>query len=302
MAKKGAVLEQLVALIQETLKDRQNTTVQTNVRVVDNTNIRREIDVLVSTVVQGLPYVIAFECKDYSKKSVDIQAVDSFIGKCKYLPCVHRKVMVSSSGFSNNARNRAQAEDIILCSIEELPLDKMFSDTKVYNPIIHIEFCEGIINLSADFKEDLDSIECFDCYLSDGNVFYDFRKETIRRLCEFKTRMLLVSAFLKHGKKPFNVNAKFHFDSSVLYLLNRDEKRVWVDEVIIPVKIDFELETGDVIKQQRLVQGKEVVITENRFENDNRPYNAVIMDAGEKWGAAFKINDQYVKPSMQIEC
>ena len=69
MAKKGAALEQLVALIQETLKDRPDATIQTNVKVVDNTGIPREIDVLVYTNVQELPLGIAIECKDYSKKN-----------------------------------------------------------------------------------------------------------------------------------------------------------------------------------------------------------------------------------------
>jgi len=297
MAKKGAALEQLVALIQETLKDRPDATIQTNVKVVDNTGIPREIDVLVYTNVQELPLGIAIECKDYSKKAVDIQVVDEFIGKCKYLNNLHRKIIVSTSGFSGNARKRAKEEDIILCSLEDLLLDIMASDTRIYNPKIKIEFCQETITFSTNVE--LDSIDCFDCYLTEGESLYDFRKEVFRVLNEFSCKISLVEMFLKKGKKPFLINNKFSFEPNVLYVNNKDGVRIGVDEVVVSVMVDVEMNEGEIVKQQRFVQGKELIITENRFEND---CNVVVVDGGDKWGAAFKKDNQYVKPTIQIKC
>lgn len=298
MAKKGAALEQLVALIQDTLKDRQDVTIETNVQVGDITNINREIDVLVTTHVQELPYVIAFECKDYSRKAVDIQVVDAFIGKCKYLTTLHRKVIVSTSGFTENARKRAEKEDIVLCSLEDLPIDTIVQDIKAYNPLIRIISCEGNVTISSNEKSDLDSIDCFDCYSTEGDVLYDFGNEVKQRLGEYSNRVAIIEYFIKNGQKPFFIDNVFPFAPGVLYLKNNEGKRIGVDQMIIRTEIDVVLEEGEIVKQQRYEQGKEVFITENKFENLNHPFSVVVMDCGEKWGAAFKKDEQYKKPSF----
>lgn len=300
MAKKGVALEQLVALIQDVLKDRQDVSIKTNERVVDTSGISREIDVLVSTKAQEMPYQIAFECKEYSKKQVDIQIVDAMIGKYKYLPHIHRKVLVSASGFTNNAIKRANDEDIALSSLEDLSLETLFSDTKSYNPILKYNFQEGALTISSDNKEDLETIECFDCYLVKDDSLYDFRVEAEKKLFEMSSRMFLAKKFMENKKKPFEITLAFHFEGNTLYLKNKAGKKIEVKEVKIPISIDFELDEGKIVKQQKLVQGKEVIITENEFENNNRPYRAVIIESDDKWGAAFKIDEQYVKPSMRL--
>lgn len=301
MAKKGETLEQLVALIQEVLKDRQDVSIKTNAKLTDTSGIRREIDVLVSTEVQGMPYQIAFECKEYSKKQVDIQIVDAMIGKYKYLPQIQKKVLVSSSGYTENAIKRAKDECIEACSLENMPLDTLLTNTKTFDPIIKIEFCEGLITFYDLEKVDKDSIDCYDCYLTEGNTLYDFKKKVPYGISKIYSNQDLVVAFLKNGAKPFRINTKTHFDSGVLYLNDKEGNRISVEEVIIPVIIHVEMDEGEIIKQQKFIQGKEVVITESRFKNE-RPFTPVIIDAGEKWGAALKINGQYKRPTIQIEC
>lgn len=300
MAKKGAALEQLVALIQETLKDRQDTTVQINVKVSDNTGMCREIDVLVSTIVQGLPYVIAFECKDYSKKPVDVQVVDSFIGKCKYLPSLHRKVIVSTSGFSENAIKRAQNEDIVLCSLDQLPLDKLFSDTKVYNPTPKYELGDRVVFTFVCPDKDVDEnyFDSNECYRVADDSVYDVRLEALKELCRMPNMMRLVKRFMEGGRKPFNSTMTFHCEPNYLYLKNKKGEKCFVQEIQVPFIVNFDIQEGYVVKQQKLTQGKDVFITENKFEN--RPYSAVIIESGDKHSASFKINDQYIKPSIRL--
>ena len=58
MAKKGKALEQLVAKIQEILKDREDTSIESNVRLRDRDNVLREFDVLVRTTNQFIPSII----------------------------------------------------------------------------------------------------------------------------------------------------------------------------------------------------------------------------------------------------
>ena len=301
MAKKGAALEQLVALIQEVLKDRQNVSIKTNEKVVDTSGINREIDVLVSTKVQGMPFQIAFECKDYSKKQVDIQIVDAMIGKYKYLPQIQKKVLVSSSGYTENAIKRAKDECIEACSMENMPLDTILTNTKTFDPIIKIEFCEGSITFYDQEKVNKDSIDCYDCYLTESDTLYDFEKEILHGIAKKYSNLALVTTFMQNGAKPFRLNTKTHFGPDVLYLNDKEGNKISVEEVIIPVMIRVEMDEGEIIKQQRFIQGKEVFITESRFKNE-RPFTPVIIDAGEKWGTAIKKNGQYEIPKIQIEC
>ena len=302
MAKKGALLEQLVALVQETLKDRSDTTIQTNANVEDDDNITREIDVLVSSSIQELPIQIAFECKDYSKKAVDIQVVDAFIGKCKHLPQIHKKVIVSTSGFTAKATERAKQEGIVLCSIENIPLDEIFESLQVYRPVPDFQLGETITLSFESYSEPVGAevFDSCDCYLKSDDSVFDFRLETLKKLADLKTQMELAKKFMEKGKKPFAVVFNFKFNSSV-YIKSKDGQKYNVNEAQLPVLINFTLDNGKVVKQQKLVQGEDVYITENQFENNNEPFSAVIVESGEKHKVVFKHGDTLIEPSIRID-
>ena len=135
MKNNGKALEQLVAKIQEVIKENDSTTIEVEVRLKDKNNLLREFDVLVKTTNQGLSTIIAFECKDYStskkKPPVDVKIVDGFIGKCADIPEITQKVIVSTTGFSNSAKTKAKQHGIILLSIEEITSDKFLSITNM---------------------------------------------------------------------------------------------------------------------------------------------------------------------------
>lgn len=305
MAKKGAALEQLVALIQETLKDRQDATTETNVKVVDETGMSREIDVLVCTHVQELPFKIAFECKEYSKRAVDIQVVDAFIGKCKYLPQLHRKVIVSTTGFSDNAVKRAKEEDIILCSLEDLPLDMILSSIKVYNPIPKFELCNEfsiIFECPDEYNSNVDGsyFASSDCYFEADDSVLDIRQEAAKELFKMPNLMYFAKRFMEADKKPFDSSMTFHVTPKFVYIKNNKGEKCYIREIIVPFHVNFEIEEGYAVKKQKFIQGKDVYITESKFENNDRPFSAVIIESGEKHKAAFKIDDQYVEPSIRI--
>lgn len=306
MAKKGALLEQLVALVQETLKDRSDTTIQTNAKVVDdnniNNNITREIDVLVSASIQEIPIQIAFECKDYSKKAVDIQVVDAFVGKCKHLPQVHKKVIVSTSGFTAKATKRAEQEGIMLCSIENIPLDEIFESLQVYRPVLDFQLGETIALSFESYNEPV-GVEVFDscdCYLNIDDSAFDFRIETLKKLADLKTQMELAKKFMEKGKKPFAVVFTFKFNSSV-YIKSKDGQKYNVSEAQFPVLINFTLDKGKVVKQQKIVQGGDVYITENRFENNKESFSTVVIESEEKHKIVFKHGETLIEPSIRID-
>ena len=309
MAKKGAALEQLVALVQDTLKDRQEDSVKTNEKIVDISGIVREADVLVSTKELEKIHQIAFECKDYSKKRVDIQVVDAVIGKYKYLPQIHRKVLVSATGFTDNAIKRANDEDIAWSYLEELPLDTSFSGIEVFNPMLKYYFCKMPIVIPKIDEVDLECDAYCDWYLGSDKYGFDFWKEAEQQFEEYP-REPLVERFIKNGREPFWVSLDYSVDADDLYLRNEEGKRISIEKVRVIAMIDFEVEEGTIVKQQKFVkgiqqesgQGKDVIIIENKFENNNRPYSAVIMKSDNKWGTGRKINGQYEKSLIRIKC
>lgn len=300
MAKKGAALEQLVALIQETLKDRQDVAIETNVKVCDITSVNREIDVLVTTYVQELPYVIAFECKDYSKKAVDIQVVDAFGGKCKYLPQIHRKVLVSTSGYTANAKARAKQEGIELCTLKDIPLDKIFQNTEIYRPIPKY-LIEDKLSLDFDISDSSEDVPVFDsynCYKTSDDSLFDFQTDICQKLLSIETQMKLAKYYLDNGQKPFVTKAIHKFNSGI-YIKSTDGRKFNVTGARFIIHVDFEIEKGEVVKQQMIEQGKEVYITENIFNNS--PFSAVVIECGERYKALFKIDDKYIEPSLRLD-
>ncbi len=302
MAKKGALLEQLVALVQETLKDRSDTTIQTNAKVLDDDNITREIDVLVSASIQEIPIHIAFECKDYSKKVVDIQVVDALVGKFKHLPLVHKKVIVSTSGFTEKATERAKQEGIMLCSIESIPLDEIFESLKVYRPVPDFQLGETISLSFESYNEPVgaESFDSCDCYLISDDSPFDFRLETLKKLVELRTQMELAKKFMENGRKPIEGVCNIKFNSSV-YIKSKDGRKFNVSEMQMPFLVNFIIDDGKIIRQQKLVQGENVYITENQFGNKNEPFSAVIVESGDKHKVVFKHGDTLIEPSIRID-
>lgn len=117
--KKGNVLEDLVALLQQT----PSALVETRVRrpVLDDPDANpREIDVLVSYDVVGNPVQFAFECKN-EKAPVGIEYVDAFVGKLADIGIpAHQGIIVSAVGFTKDARRRAAKARIRILRFEGL--------------------------------------------------------------------------------------------------------------------------------------------------------------------------------------
>ena len=298
MAKKGAALEQLVALIQETLKERQDEIIQTNVKLVDNSGINREIDVLVNTKIQEFPIQIAFECKDYSSKSVDIQVVDAFARKCKYLPQIHRKVLVSTSGYTANAITRAKQEGIELCTLKDIPIDTIFQNTEIYRPLPKYRI-EDKLSLDFDICDSSAAVPVFDsynCYKTNDDSLFDFQSDICQKLLSIETQMELVKYYKNNGQKPFITEAIHKFNSGI-YIKSTDGRKFNVTGARFIIHVDFEIVKGEVVRQRKIVQGKEVYITENFFNNS--PFSAVVIESGERYKALFKIDDKYIEPSLR---
>lgn len=106
--KLGKEFEQAVAKVQSMFDSVSEIT--TNEKLVDRLGQSREFDVVVRTRSSGFDLLGVIECKDLKRK-VDIQVVDAFQSKASDA-LAHFKVIVSKSGFTKNAIERARFHGI----------------------------------------------------------------------------------------------------------------------------------------------------------------------------------------------
>lgn len=91
----------------------------------------REVDICVRGTVGGRPIVVCVECKD-EKRRQGIQWIDRMHGTHKTLE-TNRLVLVSHSGFTKQARNKARAFGIDLLSLVDVDDDspeRLFPDVQ----------------------------------------------------------------------------------------------------------------------------------------------------------------------------
>lgn len=119
-ARPGEALQQLVRLIEIGVASNPNVSVESPVRLRDlDTGRLREHDVLV-TLREGHHEVrVALECRDRSRK-VGVPDVEAFAIKCRRTS-VDKGIIVSGSGFTETAREKARANGIGCFSLEASP-------------------------------------------------------------------------------------------------------------------------------------------------------------------------------------
>lgn len=118
MARKGRSLEQLVATIERVLGDNSQVTIESPKMLPDKTTGKQREHDVVLTIKQGHHSIIlAIECRDLSRP-ITVNQVEGFWAKCQDTG-VDQGVIVSSMGFYNTARKKADHYGIRCLDIEE---------------------------------------------------------------------------------------------------------------------------------------------------------------------------------------
>ena len=138
--KAGKALEQFVVAIQEYSKDSPDTIIIPNAKLKDNAGLEREIDVFVQTKVHGGKIGIAFECKEYKDK-VDIKEVEAFHTKSTDIPGIHKRIIVSSNGFTSGAYTKARFYGIELYQIGDVPFNEILNPFDIFYTQCWAEMC-----------------------------------------------------------------------------------------------------------------------------------------------------------------
>ena len=117
--KQGKALEDLVASLEKALAENLNITVHSPMRLPDRTTGKlREHDVVLELKERHHTVLIAIECRDRSRP-IGVPQIEGFGAKCQDTG-INQGIMVSTTGFYNTARTKADHIGIRCLDIEEV--------------------------------------------------------------------------------------------------------------------------------------------------------------------------------------
>jgi hypothetical protein len=118
MPKRTNFFQQIVAILHTHMKDDSTTVVESEELPERSTGIMREVDVVIRRTVAGHEMVVSVEATA-KKVPADVTWIDEMLAKHADLP-TSTLVLVSESGFSDNALAKAQANGAITMSPTDL--------------------------------------------------------------------------------------------------------------------------------------------------------------------------------------
>jgi hypothetical protein len=182
---KGKDLERVVSTLEKHLSAHSQTVIESPKRLKDITTGRlREHDVVLTVSSDHHVFTVAIECRD-RKRKVGVPDVESFWAKCSDTG-VDKGIIVSSSGFTNSAIEKAIFRSIRCLTIDEVetfdwlcPDAVLVEHTKEYGMAIYTYVVDWTTNV-LDFSDYLaffeDGIEITD------DVILNFIKQDLKNL------------------------------------------------------------------------------------------------------------------------
>lgn len=121
---KGKLIEQLTAIIEDTLQGNERVRVLHDIPLKDDMGNDRQIDVLIEYFENDrFTFRTIVECKEKGRDGVEINQMQAFAGTFRSLPQVHKAVFVSTNGFQKGAVSVAEKEGILLYLLDDLKKD-----------------------------------------------------------------------------------------------------------------------------------------------------------------------------------
>ncbi len=118
---KGKLIEQLTAIIEDTLQSNERVKISHDVYLKDDTGNDRQIDVLIEYFENDrFTFRVIIECKEKGRDGVEINQMHAFASTFRSLPQVQKAIFVSTNDFQKGAINIAEKEGILLYKLEDL--------------------------------------------------------------------------------------------------------------------------------------------------------------------------------------
>lgn len=144
---KGKLIEQLTAIIEDTLQGNDKVKVSHDVYLEDDIGNKRQIDVLIEYFENDrFTFRAIIECKEKGRDGVEINQMRAFAGTFKSLPQVHKAIFVSTNGFQKGAISVAKKEGILLYTLEDFKKEDINSWHKTNIGVKKISKRQEIVN------------------------------------------------------------------------------------------------------------------------------------------------------------
>ncbi|WP_421795377.1 restriction endonuclease [Haliscomenobacter sp.] len=125
---KGKLIEQITAIIEDTLQGNEKVKISHDVILKDDTGNDRQIDVLIEYFEnERFTFRAIIECKEKGRDGVEINQMHAFASTFRSLPQVQKAIFVSTNGFQSGAINIAKKEGILLYKLEDLKQEDISS-------------------------------------------------------------------------------------------------------------------------------------------------------------------------------
>ena len=297
----------MVGAIQETIKDRPNTTISVGTIIKDNNGCPREFDVLVETNVNKEALCIAFECKDYStskaKTKVDIKVVDGLIGKCRDIPIINKKIIVSTTGYTRSAIIKAESNGIQLYSLDNIPIENIMSATQVFRMMPKYTVGqEWTYHTMIPENVDLTKIQMEQIiYNEEDDTVWDISLLPDKWLYELPHIMEESKLYMDRGKTAKS-KILYLTPQNQVYLKDNQGNKYILSKVAIPVVIDFEIITSPIVARSVLKRGDENISTNTEFVFTNAGVSIVEIESeGINATMYFKDANGLHKPHYELK-
>jgi len=270
MKNNGKSLEKTIRLIQETLKDSENTKIFNNYKIENESGQKREIDILIVSSINDFDIKIAIECKDYNKK-VPVKEIEAFESKCDRIKQINKKVFVSTNGYQADAINTAKYYGIELHTANKLKKEDIQSWFPIKQMGLQIEskFIAPTLYLDTT-QEILDTIlKEFNGIVYRENINEPIKIETLLiEAIENNKRVMMNLAIvewikLEETKKDESFPIQFKLDFNDYYIKSTDIEKIKLFGLTSSVYVKF-VKRDATILSGRIVKGsKENDITKS---------------------------------------
>ncbi|GAA0876035.1 hypothetical protein GCM10009118_24450 [Wandonia haliotis] len=270
MKNNGKSLEKTIRLIQETLKDSENTKIFNNYKIENESGQKREIDILIVSSINDFEIKIAIECKDCNKK-VPVKEIEAFQSKCDRIKEINKKVFVSTNGYQADAINTAKYYGIELYTANKLKQEDL-KDWFLIKQIelkIEPEFTAPILYLDTTQKV-LDIIsKGFNGVVYREKVNEPIKIESLlietiyNNKSDIKKSAIIEWIKLEETKKDKSFPIQFELYVNDLYIKPTENEKIKLSRLESSVYVKF-VERNATILSGRIVKGsKESDITKS---------------------------------------
>jgi hypothetical protein len=233
MSQKGKELEQLVRALESAWANKENVKIESPKRLRDKrTNALREHDVILTISEHHHDFVVAMECRDRSRP-VGVNEVEAFHQKCLDTS-VDKGVIVSSRGFTDTARKKAEAYGVRCLDINKADrFDWFFPDGIVQQEVEIVKIFHSIVLQNE--KLDIEKLEFID---REGARF---GKDDLFRMLHIALKPH-IDKMAPPGTKPGLHPGKITFRTPELKVVDKETARVFdvvqiISEVLLKVTV-----------------------------------------------------------------